>query len=105
MFFIILAFGVINSLREEELENQDSAYIFGFLLRTFLGLGLLGLLNYLLFKFSGKLISYKKVINEIEDIGKMIYKKSPRCNGGFFVANYWCCSSQFFWRNTSPVLR
>nr|WP_294937069.1 hypothetical protein [uncultured Flavobacterium sp.] len=70
LFFIVLAFGVINSLRNEELENQDSAYIFGYLLGTFLGLGLLGLLNYLLFKFSGKLIAYKKVKNELDDIGK-----------------------------------
>lgn len=69
-FFIVLIVQTFNTIFIKEVENQDPGYKTGYYFGAFFVLVLFFWLTYKLFRYSGKLIAYKKIINEVDDIGK-----------------------------------
>lgn len=70
LFFIILIAQLYNLLFIKEVDNPEPGYKAGYYFGSFLFLALFFWLGYKLFKYSGKLIAYKKATNEVDDIGK-----------------------------------
>jgi len=70
IFFIILIAQLYNLLFIKVIDNQDPGYKMGYYFGGILVLALFFWLSYRLFKFGGKLIAYKKITNEVDDIGK-----------------------------------
>ena len=69
-FFVVLIAQLYNLLFLKEIDNQNPGYKAGYYFGSFLFLALFFWLSYKLFKYSGKLIAYKKKSNEVDEIGK-----------------------------------
>lgn len=70
IFFITLIAQLCNLLFIKEIDNQEPGYKAGYYFGSFLVLALFFWLSYKLFKYGGKLIVYKKVTGEVDEIGK-----------------------------------
>lgn len=68
-FFIILIFQVFKVLFFDKLENEEVAFKVGYYFGAFLILALFSWLLYKFFKYSGKLIAFKNVTNQVDEIG------------------------------------
>lgn len=69
-FFIVLIIQVFNVLFIDQVKNEEVAFKVGYYFGAFLILALFSWLFYKLFRYSGKLIAYKKVSNQVDEIGK-----------------------------------
>lgn len=68
--FLIFVASFFISIFDKKAFSEDTPFLIGYIIGNLIVTGLFSWLNWLLYKYSGKLIYQNKNISEIDDIGK-----------------------------------